>query len=143
MATWATDRLDALTEPDAKFPPVIETLELGGIDCWEPGLVKKRWDAKAHLLNSDGTLFGGYIAALADQALAFAAMTTLPEGAAFRTVNLAVSFVRVAKSEPLIIEAKVTAQTKRLITTRAEFRREDGALIAEASAQQIVQPATP
>ena len=139
MSTWATDRLNALAGEGALLPPVVKTLGLGTLDRWEPGLVKKHWQPEPHLLNSDGTVFGGYIAALSDQVLAFAAMTVLPGDAVFRTLNLSVSFVRVAKAGKLLIESRVTAQTKRIITVRAEFRREDGELIAEASAQQIVQ----
>ena len=48
---------------------------------------------------------------------------------------------RVGKAEPLKIEAKVTSQTRQIISTRAEFLRPDGALIAEASAQQFLQEA--
>jgi uncharacterized protein (TIGR00369 family) len=140
VPTWATDRLDALKDKATALPPVIETLGLGGLDEWEPGLVRKTWEARPHLLNSDGSVFGGYIAALADQMLAFAAMSVIPGDCVFRTLNLSVSFVRVAKGGIIAIESRVVAQTRRVITTRAEFLREDGALLAEASAQQIVQP---
>jgi acyl-coenzyme A thioesterase PaaI-like protein len=50
------------------------------------------------------------------------------------------NFVRVGREHPLNIEARVVAQTRQLITARAEFQREDGVLIAEASAQQLVLP---
>ena len=74
METWATQRLDALVAGTAQLPPVIQTLQLGSLDEWTPGLVRKTWVPTADLLNVDGTMFGGYIAALADQILAFAAM---------------------------------------------------------------------
>ncbi len=31
--TWATDRLDALMSGKAELPPVVETLQLGGLDA--------------------------------------------------------------------------------------------------------------
>lgn len=139
MSTWATDRLNVLVSEKPDFPPVVETLCLGGLETWEPGFVRKSWESRPHLLNADGTLFGGYIAALADQILAFATMTVLPGDAVFRTLNLSVSFIRVAKAGVLHIEGRVVAQTKSVITTRAEFRRDDGALVAEATGQQMVQ----
>jgi uncharacterized protein (TIGR00369 family) len=139
LSTWATDRLDALLDKEAEFPPVIRTLELGGLDSWEAGLVRKTWTAQPHLLSADGSVFGGYLAALADQVLAFAAMTVLPGNAVFRTLNLSLSFIRVVKGGVLNIEARVVDQTRQIIVTRAEFRREDGALVAEASAQQMVR----
>jgi len=86
-------------------------------------------------------LFGGYLAALADQALTFAAMTSVPESMVFRTTNLSMTFLRVGKAEPLKIEARVTSQTRQIISTRAEFQRPDGELITEASAQQFLQAA--
>ncbi len=55
----------------------------------------------------------------------------------FRTINLALAFVRVAKAGPLAIEAHIIARTRHI--KRAEFRREDIAIVAEASAQRIVQ----
>ena len=142
MPNWATDRLDQLVRGDAALPPVTRTLRLGTLDSWGPGWIKKTWSPDADLLNVDGSLFGGYIAALADQALTFAAMTSMPDGMVFRTLNLSVTFLRVGKAETIGIEARVTSQTRQIISTRAEFVRPDGKLIAEASAQQFLQPAT-
>ena len=139
MSTWATDRLDALVRGEAVPPPVIRTLRLGTLDAWGPGWIRKTWSPDLDLLNVDGSLFGGYIAALADQALTFAALTVVPDNNVFRTMNLSVTFLRVGKAESLSIEAKVTSETRRIISTRAEFRRPDGKLIAEASAQQFLQ----
>jgi len=136
--TWATERLDALKAGTATPPPIVETLKLGLIDDWGEGWVKKSWRPAPELATADGSLFGGYLAALADQVLAFAAMTVVPHDRLYRTVNLQVNFLKVGRSGPLAIEAKVVARTRQLITARAEFRREDGALIAEATAQQIV-----
>jgi len=138
--TWATERLDEIVNgPVTILPPVIQALRLGGLDEWGAGWIKKRWQPHSDLLNVDGSLFGGYIAALADQALAFAAMTVVPADCVFRTISLNVNFIRVGRAHPLDIEAVVVAQTQRLLTVRATLRREDGELIAEASAQQTLQ----
>lgn len=139
--TWATQRLDELINGQATIlPPVIQTLRLGGLDEWGLGWIKKRWQPHPDLLNVDGSLFGGYIAALADQALAFAAMTVVPADRVFRTINLNVNFIRIGRAHPLRIEAVVVAQTQRVLTVRATLKREDGELIADASAQQALQP---
>ena len=136
--TWATDRLDALMAGTATPPPIVQTLKLGLIDDWGEGWVRKSWRPSTELATADGSLFGGYLAALADQVLAFAAMTVVPGDRLFRTVNLQMNFLKVGRSHPLIIEARIVAQTRQLVTARAEFRREDGALIADATAQQIL-----
>ena len=137
--TWATERLDALKAGVATPPPVVETLKLGVLDDWGEGWIRKTWTPSPELGNADGSMFGGYLAALADQALAFAAMTVVDGDKAFRTLNLQVNFIRVNRMTSLAIDAKVVAQTRQMITVRAEFRREDGELVAEATAQQFVQ----
>lgn len=138
--TWATDRLDLIVAGQATPPPVVATLKLGLLDAWGEGWIRKRWSPSPDLANGDGSMFGGYLAALADQALAFAAMTVVGEAQAYRTINLQLNFVRVTRMVPLSIEAKVVAVTRQVITVRAEFRREDGALVAEATAQQFLMP---
>lgn len=140
--TWATERLASLKAGATDLPPVVRTLKLGTLDDWGPGWARKRWTAAPEILNVDGSMFGGYIAALADQILTFAAMTVLPDNCAHRTANLSVHFLKLARGQPLVIEARVLAQSKQVITVEADFRLEDGALIAKASAQQIVTALT-
>ena len=138
--TWATDRLAALKAGATDVPPVVRTLKLGTLDDWGEGWIKKRWTASPEILNGDGSMFGGYIAALADQAATLAAMTVIDDACAFRTTNLSVQFLKLTRGEPLVIEARVIARSKQLITVEAEFRREEGDLIAKASAQQVITP---
>ncbi|WP_309644999.1 PaaI family thioesterase [Phenylobacterium sp.] len=141
--TWATDRLDQIKAGVVDAPPVVHTLRLGLMDDWGPGWVRKRWDPKHEILNGDGSMFGGYVAALADQILAFATMTAIADDATFRTVNLQLQFMKIGRAHPLIIEGRVVASSRQLITVEADFRREDGELIAKAQAQQIVLPGAP
>jgi uncharacterized protein (TIGR00369 family) len=138
--TWATERLDLLKAGAAVLPPVVQTLQLGGLDDWGAGWVRKRWVPNPNLLNVDGSLFGGYLTALADQAAAFAAMTVVPDDMLFRTTSLTMNFVRVGRAEALLIEATVVAQTCQMITCRAELKRENDELIADASSQQLLLP---
>ena len=137
--TWATDRLDLLKARAVPPPPVVATLKLGLLDDWGPGWARKVWTPEPDLLNADGSLFGGYVAALADQILAFATMTVVPDGMAFRTINLTVRFVKVGRDAPLAIEGRVVAQSRNLITVEADFRQGE-ALIAHADAQQMLVP---
>lgn len=139
MTFW-TEQLDLITAGRNTPPPVVTTLKLGLADAWGPGWVRKRWEPDPSVLNGDGSLFGGYLAALGDQILSFAAMTVMPEGVSYRTVNLQMQFVRVGRAHPLMIEGRVAAASKRLITVEADFRREDGELIARVSGQQMILP---
>jgi len=106
MTTWAIKRLDDLIA-GAEPPPVIRTFGLGTLDAWGAGWVRKVWHPQPELLNSDGFVFGGLIAALADQVLAFAAMTVVPADMGLRTSNLFVSYYKLGKSHSLYVEARV------------------------------------
>jgi len=138
--TWATQRLDALIAGAATPPPVVSQLKLGLLDGWGPGWIRKTWTPSPGLENGDGTLFGRYLAALADQCLAFAAMTVIDGASGFRTLNLQINYIRVTGVVALAIEARVIAQTRQVITVRASFHGPEDRLVAEATAQQFIQP---
>ncbi|MCE9650524.1 MAG: PaaI family thioesterase [Parvibaculum sp.] len=138
--SWATERLQALKEGKATPPPVVKTLGLGTFDDWGPGWARKTWKPSPDFTNGDGSLFGGHIAALADQILAFATMSVVPDGMGFRTVNLSVQFFRVAREQAIDIEARVVAQSRQLISVEASFTDPDGRIFAKATAQQVTMP---
>lgn len=138
--TWATDRLTALAAGDVTPPKVTQTLKLGLFDEWGEGWVRKTWEPHPDVATEDGSLFGGYIAALADQMLAFVALTVVPADMAFRTINLNVNFVRMGVGHGLMVEARVVSRTRRLLTARVEFKNPAGALVAEATGQQLLMP---
>lgn len=136
--TWAIERLEVICSGAGDLPPIVEQLRLGRLDAWGEGWVRKTWTPHPSLDTADGSLFGGYIAALADQVLAFATMTVIPADRHYRTTQLQVSFLRVGRNAPLDIHAQVVAATRQMITVRASFVQAGDRLIAEASAQQIV-----
>jgi uncharacterized protein (TIGR00369 family) len=138
--TWATDRLDSLIAGVAEPPPVVAVLRLGLLEAWGEGWARKRWEPHADLMNADGSMFGGYLAALADQMLAFAAMTVIEAPSAFRTTDLQVRFFKPGRAHPLLIDARVVARSRQLISVEVEFRRGDGELLAKATGQQFVTP---
>lgn len=138
--TWATDRLDALKRREAQPPPVATTLHLGLVDDWGEGWVRKRWEPHPDIMNGDGSMFGGYLAALADQMLTFAAMTVIEDKCAFRTTDLQIRFFKVGRAHPLLIEGRVVARSRSIITAEVDIRREDGELMAKASGQQFITP---
>lgn len=140
MMTWGSERLEALKMGAVEAPAIVRRLGLGFLDDWKPGWVKKTWQPTPELLNTDGSMFGGYIAALADQVLAFAAMSVVPNEAAFRTINLSLQFFRVVRNDAISIEASAVAQTKQLISVEALFRDTNERLFAKAAAQQLIVP---
>ncbi len=135
--SWAIEILNNMKTGTHQVPRVAEYLKLGLIDDWGEGWIRKSWPLQREFLHSDGTLFGGYIAALFDQAFAFASMTVIGDDEAYRTSNLSVSFLSLSRSEPVNIEARVISRSRRLITLEAKMLGSDEAVRAVATAQQM------
>ncbi|MEM7457895.1 MAG: PaaI family thioesterase [Pseudomonadota bacterium] len=135
--TWATDMLNKMKQGTHPVPPVTKTLQLGLIDDWGEGWIRKSWIPKPDLLQQDGTVFGGYIAALFDQAFAFATMTVIQEHEAFRTSNLNISFLSLSHGEAVELDARVVSRSRRLISLEAKLSGADGQIRSLATAQQI------
>ena len=135
--TWATEMLDNMKRGTHPIPPVTKTLQLGLIDDWGDGWVRKTWAPKTDLLHQDGTMFGGYISALFDQVFALATMTVIGEDEAYRTSHLNVSFLSLSRNETVRLDARVVARSRRLITLEGKMTNLDGAIRSIATAQQI------
>ena len=135
--TWATEMLENMKRGTHQVPRVTQTLKLGLIDDWGDGWVRKTWSPEPEFMHPDGTLFGGYIAALFDQVFALAAMTVVAEDEAYRTSNLNLSFLSLSRSERLCLEAHVVSRSRRLITLEAKMLGADKKVRALATAQQI------
>ncbi|MEM7329834.1 MAG: PaaI family thioesterase [Pseudomonadota bacterium] len=135
--TWATEMLENMKRGTHQLPPVTQSLQLGLIDDWGQGWVRKRWVPKKAFLQQDETVFGGYMAALFDQVFALATMTVIEDHEAFRTSSLNVSFLSLSQGETLNIEAKVVSRSRRLITLEAKILGEAHQVRSLATAQQI------
>lgn len=136
--TWATEMLENMKRGSHPMPPITKTLQLGLIDDWGDGWVRKRWTPKPDLLQQDETMFGGYIAALFDQIFAFAAMTVIGEDEAYRTSHLNVCFLSLSGNETVTLEAHVVARSRRLITLEAKMLGDEGKVRSLATAQQMI-----
>jgi uncharacterized protein (TIGR00369 family) len=143
MGIWQ-DRLNALCNSTASLPRVAEHLRLGHLTQWRHGYIEKVWSFDPLFSTGEGTphqvLFGGYVAALADQALAFAAMSVLEDGLMFRTAELQLSFFRALREGEVRIEGHVLHASRRAIQVQADFLDVGGRLCARASATQLVMP---
>jgi len=131
---------DGTTEP----PEAIRTTRLSeglvGSLRWEPGRITRRWTLGTWAHNPDGTVFGGLIAALADQATSFAAFTVLGDDEASRTASLQVDYFRPVVGSHVTVEARIVNQSRRLIHTETEIMRADGKIAAHARAVLAIVP---
>jgi len=146
MGHWHS-LLDAIGAGKSEFPPAIRTTRLSeglvGSLTWEPGRVNRRWTLGSWAHNPDGTVFGGLIAALADQVTSFAAFTVLGDDEASRTASLQVDYFRPVVGSHVMAEARIVNRSRRLIHTETEITRADGKVAAHARAVLAIIPRAP
>src|SRR4030043_1313298 len=78
---------------------------------------------KPELANSIGLLQGGVIAALADEAVAFALYSLVPEGETFNTVEMKINFLGAVKEGEVIAEAHIAKRGRTISLGEFEVRR--------------------
>jgi len=131
--------LDAATEGhDRLVPhpggPAIENLDVPRIRSWRPGEISAEWTVPESLTNLRGELFGGYYGVLADVVLSFTAMTVVDDAERFKTGQLQISYFRPASCTTIRIEGTVINRSRTAIHAEASLLREDGKLLAKATA---------
>jgi uncharacterized protein (TIGR00369 family) len=110
-------------------PPCV-VADLPRLQGWLPGRVWAHWVVDPKMFHLGGAVFGGYLAALADQALGLATMTVVEDGEAFTTSDLRVSFFRPVARGSLHIEAQVVHRGHGMVQTEVVFTRDDGRSLA-------------
>ena len=88
-----------------------------------------------------GAVFGGYVAALADEFAGMTALSVLDEGETFGTCELHVSPLRALRQGQIRIEGRVISRGRSTIHVEVTFHREDGTLAAKGSAIQVLSRA--
>jgi uncharacterized protein (TIGR00369 family) len=106
---------------------------------WEPGRVWCEWEVNPALFQDLNSLFGGFIAALADEVLGFTTMTILEEGEVFITADLHVTFHRTIKDGILYFEGKIVQREKRAAQAALVIASQDGTIVAEATAKELIR----
>ncbi|MFT4571289.1 MAG: hypothetical protein ACI8TX_002501 [Hyphomicrobiaceae bacterium] len=115
-------------------------MNLPRIHGWERGRVWCDFEVDQRFIQPQGNLFGGYVAALADEFLGIVAMTVVPNHAPFGNTDLHTNFLRPVRGGRLSVEARVIHEGRRNILAEAEFRDSENALAVKASATFVVQP---
>jgi uncharacterized protein (TIGR00369 family) len=130
MSIYA-QHLDNIVAGRSALPPAVENLCLGTISEWLPGYARKEWAVNPEFFTAVG-LFGGYLAALADQMFVLSSISLLEDWEIPRTTSLQIDFFRPVSSGTLIIEGNVVNRSKRLIHVEVTFRDDYGQLAAKA-----------
>jgi uncharacterized protein (TIGR00369 family) len=131
--------LEALRDGHIPPPGVIRTLG-GGIDSVEEGRVVFWLDPDDRHTNPMGTMHGGVLATLLDSAMGCAVQSALPEGVAYTTLQLAVSYVRpvLPGTRRIRAEGTVLHVGSRTATAEGRVTSEDGKLVAHATTTCLV-----
>jgi uncharacterized protein (TIGR00369 family) len=126
-----TQHLDRIVAGRSALPPAAENLCLGGISEWRSGYACKQWAVDPKFFTAVD-LFGGYLAAIADQMFVLSSISLLEDCEMLRTTSLQIDFFRPVSSGTLIIEGNVVNRSKRLIHVEVTFRDDYGQLAAKA-----------
>lgn len=130
--------LDSVVDGTAPRTAYADALRLPVPAGWESGRVWAAWKVSPQFLTPWGSVFGGYLAAIADEFAGMAALSVLEDGETFGTTDLHVSPVRALREGTAQIEARVVGRGRAAIHVEVEILREDGTLVARASATQVV-----
>lgn len=123
------DRMNARMSPSAR----LLGMELLEVDS-KAGRVLMRFQPKPEFCNPMGSVQGGFVAAMLDDAAAYAAIIHSGERIAVPTIELKVSFFAPARgSQPLLVEGRCLKLGKRIAFMEADMRDEEGKLIARLS----------
>lgn len=142
MGVWS-ERLDALVARTDDAPH-LAALRLPMLDRWEQGRVWATWPVEDDFLTPQvASVFGGYIAGLADHLLACAVFTVLEEDESFATSELHVHFLRPVRDGRLAIEASVVSRGRRSAYCEVTIADAAGRLVARAGATQMIHANPP
>lgn len=108
--------------------PMMETLGAKLVDV-EPGRVRIVMPRAAHILQQHGFVHGGAVAAIADSAAGYAALSLMSRGAGVLTTEFKINLMAPAAGKELVATGMVIRAGRSLTVAMAEVHSEtDGAL---------------
>lgn len=125
--------LRAVAAGEAPPPPAAALLGWQALSI-EPGWVRVQFTAREEFYNPMGSVQGGFLAAMLDDAMGPALFTLLEVGPPAPTIEMKVNFLRPAAAGVIIGEGRVVHLTRSIAFLEGTLSSEDGALIATATA---------
>jgi uncharacterized protein (TIGR00369 family) len=117
--------------------PVCHLLNME-VQAIHPGQAAVSLAAAPAMFNPFGTVHGGILCDLADMAMGTAFMSTLNPGEGLATVELKINFLRPAREEILLAEARVTHRGRTTGFVECEIFNAERKLVAKASSTCMV-----
>ena len=140
VAISGIDILRAAGDGGSPLPPAAALLAWKALSI-EPGHVRVQYTAREEFYNPMGSVQGGFLAAMLDDAMGPAAFTLLEEGQFAPTVELKVNFLRPARAGTLIAEGRVVHRARRVVFMEGTLGTEDGTIVATATATAVINTA--
>ena len=99
----------------------------------DDGYFKATFQAREDFYNLGNVVQGGYLAAMLDDTLGPAVITTMAHDEVHSTVDLHVQFLRPARAGELVGEARVTHRGRTVRMAEATLSTSDGKVVARAT----------
>lgn len=131
--------LQAIVDGELPQAPISRTLGFHIVEVGE-GYAAFEGQPTDALLNPMGTVHGGWALTLIDSVTGCAALTTLPTGRGYTTVETKGNFARTVTPRTGLVraEGRVVAAGRTIISATAEIRDEDGRVLAHGMSTLLV-----
>ena len=135
MPSWKNILTRIQAQDVEKAPPHVHALRLyaGKLSEIEDGRIVYDWKVDQDFMNP-ASVFGGYLATLADQTCSFALMTLLPDDKNFTTADLNIHFFRPVTKGTLKCVGEVVNLSRTQAYVEATFYNGDGKIALKARA---------
>jgi molybdopterin converting factor subunit 1 len=100
----------------------------------EPGRIQLEFNATEQFLNPAGSVQGGFLAVMLDEAMGPAALSVLGPGFMIPTLEFKVSFIRPGRPGRMVADAHVVHRGKSVVFLESSLSDEQGTLLATATA---------
>lgn len=127
------DVLRGVASGETPLPPAAELLGWKAL-VLRPGYARVQYTAREAFYNPAGTVQGGMLAAMLDDAMGPALFTLLPVGQFAPTLQMHVSFLSPAYAGTLVAEGRVVHRTRGVAFLEGRLNDSDGNLLATATA---------
>lgn len=131
--------LQAINDGGLPAPPISQTLTFWLVEVGD-GFAAFEGVTGPHLLNPMGTVHGGWALTLIDSAAGCAALTLLPAGVGYTTVETKANFTRPIKEDTgrVRAEARVVGRGRQIMSAEARVLDSDGRILAHGTSTLIV-----
>jgi len=135
------ETMQAIRDGELPAPPIAQLMQFDIVDLAE-GRVEFSCVLDESVYNPIGVVHGGLVCTLLDTVAGCAVHTTLPQGVAYTSIELKVSYLRAvhASSGPLTAVGTVVKPGRRVAFAEGEVRDAAGRVVATASSSLLVFP---